>query len=166
MIYMNNYVDHDNKKKVEDSSVGGVQNEIIMNEGEEIPQKKTNKTVIAVYSFLILLGVGTGYLLSPLASNRGPVSKNAPLIQTDKTAGSSDSKTFKDSALGSIEKGGLDGEGTHNLIRDGGPSQTVYLISSVIDLDQYIGKKATVWGQTIAAEKAPWLMDVGKIEIE
>ena len=62
--------------------------------------------------------------------------------------------TFKDTAIGVIQKGGTDGEGTHQLIRTGGPSQTVTLISSVIDLDQYVGKKVKVYGQTLAAQKA------------
>jgi hypothetical protein len=50
-------------------------------------------------------------------------------------------------------------------VREGGPSQTAYLVSSVIDLDSYAGKKVKVWGETFAAKKVSWLMDVGKIEI-
>ncbi|MCX6791832.1 MAG: hypothetical protein NT149_02235, partial [Candidatus Gottesmanbacteria bacterium] len=79
---------------------------------------------------------------------------------------STDTTTFKDSAIGVIEKDGTDGEGTHQLIRDGGPSQTVTLMSSVVDLDQYVGKKVKIYGQTLAAQKAAWLMDVGRVELQ
>lgn len=132
-------------------------------EGEKI---MTKRYVIAVYVLLVLLGIGTGYLLSVKVGGGSSVFDNKPsVIKTDKVVGSTDEKTFKDSAEGVIEKGGLDGEGSHRLVREGGDSQTAFLISSVIDLDEYIGKKVKVWGQTFAAEKASWLMDVGKIEL-
>lgn len=82
-----------------------------------------------------------------------------------KVIGLEDSATFRDSAQGKLEEGGINGEGTHHLVRDGGPSQNVYLTSSVIDLKQYVGKSVEVWGETIGAKSAGWLMDVGKIKI-
>ena len=120
----------------------------------------SKKTIIGVYIVLILLGVGTGYLLSRSGTSALSV------VTTGKTVGSTDTKTFKDSAEGVIQKGGSDGEGTHALIRDGGPSQTAYLISSVVDLDQYVDKKVKVWGQTMAAKKVSWFMDVGNVELQ
>lgn len=123
------------------------------------------RVVLGVYGLLILLGVGTGYLLS--RTDGALSNSNKPgMINTGTVAGIADEKTFKDSAVGTVEKGGLNGEGTHKLIREGGDSQTAFLISSVVDLDQYVGKRVKVWGQTFAAEKASWLMDVGKIEIQ
>lgn len=125
---------------------------------------KEKKIVIGiVYAVLITLGVGTGYMLSQKFSLPGG---KPGFVKTDKVIGTTDTKTFRDSAVGVIEKGGVDGEGTHRLIREGGPSQTAFLTSSVIDLDQYVGKKVKVYGETFAAEKASWLMDVGKIEIQ
>ena len=57
-----------------------------------------------------------------------------------------DAQTFKDSAEGMLDAGGFNGEGTHTLVRDGGPSQTAYLMSSVVDLDQFVGKKSkSIW---------------------
>jgi hypothetical protein len=76
-----------------------------------------------------------------------------------------DEKTFKDTGEGQLQKGGINGEGSHHLVRPGGDSQTIYLTSSVIDLDQFIGRKVKVWGETIGAQKAGWLMDVGKLEV-
>ncbi|OGG01433.1 hypothetical protein A2Z33_02770 [Candidatus Gottesmanbacteria bacterium RBG_16_52_11] len=129
--------------------------------------KPMKKTAAAVFTVLILLGIATGYLLSTSGGTSLGGSDSAPGSVSDaKSVGSTDTETFKDSATGTVETGGLNGEGTHKLIRDGGPSQTVYLISSVVNLDDFVGKKITVWGQTQAAEKAAWLMDVGKVEIE
>lgn len=129
-------------------------------EGETPMKVLSSKMIIGVYVLLVALGVGTGYLLSRSGTSTPSV------VNTGKTVGSTDTKTFKDSAEGVIQKGGSGGEGTHALIRDGGPSQTAYLISSIVDLDLYVGKKVKVWGQTMAAKKVSWLMDVGKVELQ
>lgn len=142
------------------------ENRELDHETEETDMKKANMIMIVVYVVLVILGVGTGSLLSGTVSATKATSQSSTIVKTDKTAGISDTKTFKDSAIGVIEKGGLDGEGTHKLIRDGGPSQTAYLISSAVDLDEYAGKKVKVWGETVAAKKAAWLMDVGKVELQ
>ncbi len=125
--------------------------------------KKTKKAVMAVFALLLVLGIGTGYVL---AAKGGSSPTSAPgTVQTEKVVGSTDTATFKDWAEGTLEKDPQAAEGTHRLIREGGPSQTAYLLSSVVDLDEFIGKKVKVWGQTIAAEKVSWLMDVGKVEL-
>lgn len=80
--------------------------------------------------------------------------------------GSADETAFKDSATGVLDKGGFNGEGTHKLVRPGGPSQTVYLTSSVIDLDTLVGDQVTVWGETFKGQKVGWLMDVGRVKVE
>ena len=135
-------------------------------EGESLMKLLSTKTIIGVYLALVLLGVGTGYLLSH--TNTGGLKGNTTpgSVNTGKVVGSTDTTTFKDSAVGVVQKGGTDSEGTHQLVRDGGPSQTVTLLSSVVDLDQYIGKKVKIFGQTIAAKKAAWLMDVGRVELQ
>ncbi|RPJ04868.1 MAG: hypothetical protein EHM28_13240 [Spirochaetaceae bacterium] len=131
---------------------------------DEKTMKKNSKIIYAVYGLIILLGLGTGYLLSTKTRAGGIVSKQSPsVIKTDKVAGSTD-EVFKDSAEGVVEKGGLNGEGSHKLVREGGPSQTAYLVSSIVDLDEYVGKTVRIWGQTMAAKEVPWLMDVGKVE--
>ncbi len=130
------------------------------------PRKSAKLMTVGVYGLLVALGVGTGYLLSRTSAGKQVTGGKTEYVNTGKVAGVMDEKTFKDSAVGTVEKGGIDGEGTHKLVREGGESQTAFLTSSVIDLDQYVGKKVKVWGQTFAAEKASWLMDVGKIEIQ
>jgi hypothetical protein len=131
----------------------------------QTPMKiQSTRIIVGVYILLAVLGIGTGYLLSH--ANIAGVGVKPSVVKTDKVSGSTDTKTFKDSAIGVIQKDGTDGEGTHQLIRDGGPSQTVTLMSSVVDLDQYVGKKVKVFGQTLAAQKAAWLMDVGRVELQ
>ncbi len=87
-------------------------------------------------------------------------------IQVGQVFGIKDKNNFIDEASGILEKGGLDGEGTHKLLRSGGEKQTAYLMSSVLDLDDFLGYKITVWGETFSGQKAGWLMDVGKIKVE
>ena len=127
--------------------------------------KKEAMVMIVVYVVLLLLGVGTGYLLVQKGVP-GPTAAKGTPINSNKVVGVQDASTFKDCATGKMEKGGLDGEGTHKLVRDGGPSQTAYLISSIVDLDQYDGLTVKVCGQTLAAKKVSWLMDVGRLEVQ
>ncbi len=114
---------------------------------------------------IILAGMATGFFLSSQQASLPLLGGKPKVIKTDKMAGSTDVKTFKDVAEGTLEKGGIDGEGTHKLIRPGNESQTVYLTSSVINLDDYVGKKVRIWGETFSAQKAGWLMDVGRVEV-
>lgn len=133
---------------------------------EQSDKKMTRRVVAVVYVVLIVLGVGTGYLLSTNNTLSGRGSGNGNTSSgVDKAAESTQSKVYKDSAEGTLEKGGINGEGTHKLIRAGGESQTAYLVSSSVDLDVFVGKKVKIWGETFAAKKAAWLMDVGKVEL-
>lgn len=122
---------------------------------------------------IILAGGATGWFLA----NRGglPIGPTqtkkliggAELIQGPKEVGIKDIETFRDTAEGKIEINDNSDipEGSHKLIRPGGPSQTAYLTSSVVDLSQFLGKCVQVWGETFAGQKASWLMDVGRVKI-
>jgi len=128
--------------------------------------KKMGNLILPIVVVLAVMGVGigSGWLLS--GNKVKGTSTVAPGAKdTAKEAGIADEKTFTDSAEGQLESGGIDGEGTHHLVREGGPSQNVYLTSTVIDLGSFEGKKVQVWGQTIAGRKAGWLMDVGKVKV-
>jgi hypothetical protein len=70
-----------------------------------------------------------------------------------------------DTAEGVLEVGGIKGEGTHHLVRGDDESQYVYLTSTVIDLESFTGKKVQVWGETLSAETAGWMMDVSKVKV-
>lgn len=131
-------------------------------ESDNIFSRKLILTVIVI----ILAGGFSGFILSKTFRkyNVVSVSDNKKTVSKE-VVGSGDKKVYPDSAEGELESGGINGEGTHRLIRPGGESQTVYLNSSVLDLNQFVGKKVRVWGQTFAAKKAGWLMDVGKVEV-
>lgn len=127
------------------------------------------KSLLIVGVFVALAGIATGWVLNKQGVGRnilGLSKSSAPGAKLGANeAGLADEATFKDTAEGTLEEGGVNGEGTHHLVREGGPSQNVYLTSTVIDLSAFVGKKVQVWGQTIGARKAGWLMDVGKIKV-
>lgn len=118
---------------------------------------------------VILLGALTGFLLAKNGSSSGlskTISSSIPGNATKgKIYGSDDLKTYKDTAEGVLENGGIDGEGQYHLVRPGGESQYVYLTSSTVDLSQFNKRKIKVWGATQAAQKAGWLMDVGRVQV-
>lgn len=126
---------------------------------------KKNLTMIVLALVVVSAGIATGWFLSgKTKSQKASGDTNVPgKVETTKEQGISDESTFRDSAEGMLEAGGVNGEGTHHIVRDGGPSQYVYLTSTVVDLESFVGKKVMVWGETISAKKAGWLMDVGKI---
>ncbi len=134
---------------------------------EEKMTKQMKLIVGGVFVVMIALGVLTGYFISGGKKADGSAASAAagPTATGKNVFGSADTKTFTDSATGTIEKGGISGEGTHKLIREGGPSQTACLVSSVLDLDEFVGKKVKVTSKTMEAKSCPWLMDVGQIEV-
>ena len=128
--------------------------------------KKNSLVIFGVYIVLILFGVGTGYLLASQKTSSDSLVVLKGSTQTDNVVGVQDASKYTDCPTGQLEKGGIDGEGTHHLIRSGGPSQTAYLMSSLIDLDEYTGKTVKICGQTMRALHAPWLMDVERLELQ
>lgn len=130
------------------------------------PKLGGEKNLIIGVIVLVIVGAGilSGYLLAG-KKETGGINMITQEAAKGKEVGSKDTKAFPDNAAGVIEKGGLDGEGTHKLIREGGPSQTAYLTSSTIDLDQFVGKKVEVWGETFKGQKAGWFMDVGRVKV-
>lgn len=124
-----------------------------------------NLPLILLTILIVLAGVATGWFLSGGKVQRSKESGIPASVQTAKEAGVKDETAFRDSAEGVLRQGGINGEGTHHLERDGGPSQYVYLTSSVIDLSAFEGKKVKVWGETISAAKAGWFMDVGRVKV-
>jgi len=135
-------------------------------------QKMSYLWIVLVLIMSISLGVITGFGASKLygknqAGGSGDVVAQVPengQIKAGDIFGSKD-ENFKDEAEGYLEAGGIDGEGSHKLLRPGGPSQTVYLTSSVMDLDKFVGMNVKVYGETYQGQKAGWLMDVGRVEV-
>lgn len=146
-------------------------NPLVKDFSKEIDQvkkdpKKKLKTIIFTL-VIILAGVASGYFLSKKGEGPAPVARDVSEeeIEVGMTVGIADEKTFKDSAEGKLVAGGLEGEGSHHLERPGGETQNVYLTSSIVDLDKFVGREVKVWGETFAAKKAGWLMDVGKLQV-
>lgn len=129
---------------------------------------KPKKKMLLMVLILIFLGVSSGYGLylwkKPKTIKRLATQVEGVLTTGD-TFGVVDEEAFKDEASGIMTAGGIDDEGSHHLVREGGESKYVYLTSSIIDLDQFIGKEVKIWGETFKAQKAGWLMDVGRLEI-
>jgi hypothetical protein len=132
---------------------------------------KSSVIVIVGIVIIVLMGVATGFLLANGDSTGGKteMAGGGGMVVTDRgeierVVGIEDTKG-KDEAEGKLVEGGIKGEGSHHLERPGGPSQNVYLVSSMIDLDKYIGQNIHVWGETNTAQTAGWFMDVVKLEV-
>lgn len=138
-------------------------------------QMQTMTTMLLIVA--VIAGIGTGFGINKLNaqssfSSDGEITPNelqvgspTDAIKVGDVYGSPEEANFKDSAEGVVVAGGLDGEGSHQLVRPGGPSQTVYMTSSVVDLSEFEGAKVKVWGETFSAQKAGWLMDIGRVRV-
>jgi len=136
--------------------------------------KSENNSIFTKNLFIFLIvamvmGAMTGYILSNRKANVGNALTSGTVSSSGTTkgtiVGSNDTAIFKDMASGALANGGINGEGQFHLVRSGGDSQNVYLVSSIVDLSKFVGKNIKVWGQTQSAQYAGWLMDVGRIEV-
>jgi hypothetical protein len=138
----------------------------------EQPTTGMNKSILIAFGMFILLGIGTGFIVSNLLGNSPSspsgdsetINANGVSVNKGDIIGSDDSD-FSDSAEGVLEIGGIEGEGAFHLVRTGGESQNVYLTSAALDLTPFVGRKIKVWGQTQTALHAAWLMDVGRVQV-
>jgi len=139
---------------------------------------KVPKRSIKIYIAISVIAVISGFWISRFLPTRVVDNKsmiNSTNIQATKieegqevkvgTTYGNLSKNFSDSAMGTVKAGGINGEGTHTLLREGGVTQNAALTSSVVDLDLFIDKKVEVKGETNDSAKAGWFMDVGSIKI-
>lgn len=137
----------------------------------QVVSRRLSGLPIVIGLILLTFGIATGYFFNQKAGSITQVGEKesktgvSGSVKESRVYGSADEKAFRDVTEGLLEKGGLDGEGSHKLIRPGGESQTAYLTSSTLNLDQFVGRKVKVWGETFRAQKAGWFMDVGRVEI-
>ncbi len=155
----------------------------IPNLKQALPSSPNQKTIlISTIAIVLTLGIASGFWLSrffpsqsggtrsPLftSGKAQPLSadkiSNADQLKVGQVFGNADG-SFKDSATGVIEDGGVNGEGTHTLIRPGGNDQKAALTSSILDLDMFVGRKVEIKGETNDSRKAGWFLDVGSIKI-
>ncbi len=130
--------------------------------------RKTTVLMILASFVVVLLGVATGWFLA--GGNKTAISETNTSQQSSskkepEEAGMGDEKSYGSTTEGILKKGGIKGEGTHYIDRGLGESKYVYLTSSVADLDSFVDKKVVVWGETISAKYASWMIDVGKIKV-
>lgn len=156
------------------AQTGSAFNQLNLDTDELDMTKHSKKMLILICVIALAAGAGTGFgafkLKAQKDANRGQELGNIEevaegQIKKGDVFGVQDESTFKDSAQGYLELGGIDGEGSHKLLRPGGVSQTVYLTSTVTNLDKLVGMEVKVWGETYKGQKAGWLMDVGKVEV-
>jgi hypothetical protein len=138
--------------------------------GEGLKMKKNLIPALIIIA-LILAGGVTGYFLANKGLSLGQriteVTGGVSLVQGPQEMGIKDESLFPDTTQGKLKINDNKDitEGSHQLLRPGGASQTVYLTSSVLDLNQFLGKCVQVWGETFEAQKAGWFMDVGRIKV-
>ena len=154
-------------KKIPAQEKPVAQEEKVMHSFKDQEVAFTSKNVVVLVA-IVLLGVATGFTLSRYTVKTGKsmlpgVVKTS--VEKGKIYGSDDTKTFSDTAEGTVKEGGVEGEGQFHLERPGGESQNVYMTSSLVDLSKFIDRKVKVWGQTQKAQTAGWLMDVGRVEV-
>lgn len=139
-----------------------------------VPKSKIPASLARFLPFLIILvivgaGIFSGLVVSSRAKSKA-VAKS-PAFE-EENLNPEQKKSFqvvtRDQAEGVLEKNDKfeeTAQGQWKLIRPGGESQTAYLTSSFMDLDQYVGKKVKVFGETLGSDKVGWLMDVAKVEV-
>lgn len=137
-------------------------------------RKSFTAALLAIIVVAILLGSGTGYLLSMKVMGKssgvrvatgGTTNNGTSSVNVGDAFGSPDESTFKDNTEGVLLPGGVNGEGSYHLVKEGGESQNVYLTSSVLDLSLFENHRVKVWGETFRGQKAGWLMDVGRLQV-
>lgn len=157
-------------------STGGLEGESLVKKLGDFNQPSSPREILVpagIILAIILAGGVTGFFLAKqgggttVPTTVRKLVGGGELIQGPKEVGIKDDRTFRDTAEGKIKVNDNSDipEGSHQLLRPGGPSQTAYLSSSVLDLGQFTGKCVQVWGETFAAQKAGWLMDVGRVKI-
>lgn len=134
---------------------------------KKIPPSNSKKYTLFLIlgAFLVVIsGVATGWFVSGMNGDKLSSTEIATVSENGEVVEAGEASEEDDTAEGILNEGGIEGEGTHNLDRDAGPDKMVYLTSTVVDLQSFVGKKVQVWGQTLASDNAPWLMDVSKIK--
>jgi len=142
---------------------------------------KDSKSPKTIYFIILILAITSGFWLSrflPSSKSSSNIIDNIAqnnVTPADSLKSSNDlvvgqsygdtGKTFTDTAIGTIIKGGINGEGTHTLQREGGKTQNAALTSSTVDLDLFIEKKVEIKGETNSSTKAGWFLDVGIIKV-
>ncbi len=146
-----------------------------LQEDEAVNKQRLALGFSLMAAFLVFYGLGLGlfWLKSRLITSKANLnqslnqaggSQSIAKLKPGQVYGSDD-PIFKDTAEGLLEVNKNDDKpGSHILIR-GDESQTAYLISSVLDLNQFVNHKVKIWGETQAVREVGWFLDVGRLQI-
>ena len=149
----------------------------LMNPLESNSSNDKSKFIIAfAIALAVIAGLGSGFyyarhrlLLAGAGSGTqgGVVEVGEDGVKVGQVFGAQDESIFAASepAEGIVQPGGIGGEGSHHIERGANESQWVYITSTTIDLDKFVGTKVKVWGETVSGKKAGWLMDVGRLKV-
>jgi hypothetical protein len=130
-----------------------------------------------LFLIVVVLALSTGFWASRFNFSKSSKSGSNSIFKQDAISSDEitsievgkiygeEGKNFSDIATGVIEKGSINGEGTHILNREGGASQRASLTSSAVDLDLFVGKKVEIKGETNSSNKTSWLLDVGTVKV-
>lgn len=154
----------------------------IPNLNQNTSASKNDKiTLFSTIAIIVAIGVASGFWLSRFFPGRSsdqsplftsgeshPLSadtiSDADQLKVGQVYGNANGN-FKDEATGVIESGGVNGEGTHTLIRPGGEDQKAALTSSTLDLDLFVDRQVEIKGETNDSRRAGWFLDVGSIKV-
>lgn len=139
----------------------------------KVPPRFFPKVTAILPIFIIVVVVAAGVLTGLVLASRSKYKASSASAAIEGENLNEEQKqsvqtVTRDQAEGTIEKNDKfeeTAQGQWKLIRPGGESQTAFLTSSYLDLDEYVGKKVKVYGETLGSDKVGWLMDVAKVEV-
>lgn len=134
-----------------------------------LPSNFSRFLPLVIVVVIVLAGIYSGLVISSISKSK---SLSQSLVSEEEELPEEKKQEYqmvtRDQAEGTLEKNDKfeeTAQGQWKLIRPGGESQTAYLTSSYLDLDEYVGKKVKVFGETLGSDKVGWLMDVAKVEV-
>lgn len=148
-----------------------------------IEKNSSSSISLPLIIIIVTFAIASGFFVSRFtpstsstssSQNQNSISGETPL-STDNISSSTQIKVgtlygnttakYSDNATGVLQSGGVNGEGTHTLEREGGVTQRAALTSSSVDLDLFVGKKVEIHGQTQSSTRAGWFLDVISIKV-
>ncbi len=127
------------------------------------------KTLLFAITLPIAVGILTGTVLAgdKYFAQRAvykDLSGKSIELAVGQEVGLSDKKSTRDGAIGLLVKSDDLIKGTHKLMR-GTDALTVYMTSSTMDLDQFVGRGVQIWGETFQRKGIGWFMDAVKLKL-
>ena len=122
--------EENNTKIPEDKNKKGIVKEMSI---KKTPSTKNIAINISVSLLVVIVGIFSGWGLSQVVSKQSSQTPEEQAMVNEEEIKPGDiygqeTNGFRDSAEGVLLKGGIEGEGSHRILRPGGETQTVYII--------------------------------------